>query len=289
MNKDHTILGGKTCLVTGANAGIGRETCLALAHMGAEVIMSARNQSQAEKVKTEIIKTTGNPKIHLIAADLSDPNEVVKLSNEVKDRWVKLDVLVNNAGIFLTEYQENQLGIEIQWMVNHLAPFILTRRLLHLLQLAPESRIINVSSNAHLNGQIDFEDLNGKQKYRGFKAYSQSKLANVLFTKELAARLRGTHVSSFAMHPGVVKTNIGNKNNDSWMSWAWSLGKPFMITARKGSKTILYLASAPQLRGLSGLYFVKNHPHPSSESSMNTDLSSKLWQVSEDMVKDYVD
>lgn len=276
-------------MVTGANAGIGRETSLALAGMGADVIMSARNRTQAEDVRSEIIEATGNSKVHLIVADLSKPEEVVELSNQVKASWVKLDVLVNNAGIFVTNYQENHLGIEVQWMVNHLAPYLLTRRLLSTLRLAPDARIINVSSNAHLNGKINFEDLNGKTNYRGLTAYAQSKLANVLFTKSLASRLKDTRVSSFAMHPGVVNTSIGNKNNHSWISWVWSLGKPFMISAKKGSETITYLATAADLGGLNGLYFVKNQPYPSSELSHDANLALKLWQVSEDLMKEYLE
>ena len=279
---------GKICLVTGANAGIGRETCFALASKGAEVVMSARNRRQAEQVRSKIISKTGNPNIHLITADLSSFQDVVALSEEFRAKFNQLDILINNAGIFLSEYQENTEGFEIQWMVNYLAPYVLTRRLLDLLKVSGDSRVINVSSNAHLRGRIDFEDLNGKTSYSGIQAYAQSKLANVLFTKELASRLMGASVSSFALHPGVVRTGIGNKNNSSWTSWIWNLGKPFMISPAKGAATIVYLGSKPHLAGLSGLYFVNCHPQPSSDLSMDSTLASRLWEISEVSAKDYL-
>jgi NAD(P)-dependent dehydrogenase (short-subunit alcohol dehydrogenase family) len=276
---------GKVCLVTGANAGLGKQVCLDLAARGAEVIMSARNRQQAEQVRDQIISETGNKQVKLLVADLSSFQETVHLSNTIKAEYQKLDVLINNAGIFLTTYQETADGIETQWMVNHLAPYLLTRRLLDLLQSAPEARIINVSSKAHLRGSIDFDNLYGRGRYNGMAAYSQSKLANILFTKELAQRLRGTHVSSFALHPGVVNTHIGNKNSSGWMSWAWKLGKPFMISPAKGAKTIVYLATEPQLAGLSGLYFVNCQPHPSSPASTDSVLSTKLWNFSEEQTR----
>ncbi len=279
---------GKICLVTGANAGIGKETCFALAEKGAEVVLTARNHQQAAQVRSKIISETGNPNIHLIAADLSSFQDVLNLSEEFRARFDRLDVLINNAGIFLTEYQETTEGFETQWMVNHLAHYLLTRRLLDLLKVSNYARVINVSSNAHLKGRINFEDLNGKKNYNGLQAYAQSKLANLLFTKELAARQMGAGVSSYALHPGVVNTGIGNKNNNSWMSWIWRLGKPFMISPAKGAATIVYLASTPNLAGLSGLYFVNSQPHPSSDLSTDNTLASRLWDVSEESVKDYL-
>jgi len=279
---------GKICLVTGASAGIGKEVCFKLAEKGATIVMSARNRRQAEQVRSKIISKTGNPNIHLITADLSSFQDVVALCEEFRAKFNKLDILINNAGIFLSEYQESTEGFEIQWMVNYLAPYVLTRRLLDLLKVSSDSRIINVSSNAHRRGRIDFEDLNGKISYSGIQAYAQSKLANVLFTKELASRLMGVGVSSFALHPGVVRTGIGNKNNSSWTSWIWNLGKPFMISPAKGAATIVFLASTPHLAGLSGLYFVNCQPQPSSDLSTDSTLASRLWEVSEETAKDYL-
>ena len=249
--------------------------------------MTARNLQLAEKVRGDIVSKTGNPNIHLIIADLSSFQNVVSLTQKFKDQFENLDILVNNAGIFLSEYRENTEGYEIQWSVNYLAHYLLTRRLLDLLVKSKDSRVINVSSNAHFRGQINFEDLNGKTNYQGFTAYSQSKLANVLFSKELAARQTGTNVSSYSLHPGVVRTGIGNKNNRSWMSWIWKMAKPFMISPSKGAKTIIYLASA-QIAGLSGLYFVNSQPHPSSDLSLDKELASRLWDCSHNTLKKFL-
>ena len=160
-SKRKSNMEGKVCLVTGANAGIGKEVCMALAAKGAEVVMSARNRQQAEQVREQIIESTGNPRVHVLLADLSSFREVINLTDTFRSEHQKLDVLVNNAGIFLTEYQETVDGIETQWMVNHLAPYLITRRLMDLLKSSSDARIINVSSNAHFQGKIDFDDLNG--------------------------------------------------------------------------------------------------------------------------------
>ena len=279
---------GKICLISGANKGLGKETCLKLAAMGAEVVMTARNQEQAQQVRNEIISATGNDKVHLIVSDLSSFSGIISLESDFREKFSRLDVLVNNAGIFLTEYLEADGRVETQWMVNYLAPYLLTRRMLDLLKKAPEGRIINVSSNAHFRGKIMFDDLNHKANYNGFAAYSQSKLGNVLFTKALANQLAGSRVSVFSLHPGVVRTDIGNKNSKGWMSWLWRLGKPFMISPSKGAETIVYLASHKQIAGLNGLYFVRSQPHPSSPLSNDRDLANKLWKVSEEQVKSYL-
>ncbi|GJM28755.1 MAG: short-chain dehydrogenase [Cyclobacteriaceae bacterium] len=287
MNK--LAMNGKICLVTGANAGIGKETCMALASKGAEVVMSARNFEQAEEVRKFVISQTGNSNIHLMIADLSDPQEVATLSDKFQAKFQKLDVLINNAAIFLTDYIETPEGIETQWMVNYLAPYLLTRRLMNCLMAAPEARIINVSSNAHLRGSINFADLNRASNYQGFKAYAQSKLGNILFTKSLSVRLAGTAISSYAVHPGVVSTGIGNKYSHGWLAWLWRLGKPFMISPARGAATIVYLAAAPQIQDLSGLYFVNCRPHTSSPQSTDPEIAKRLWEVSESMIQPYLE
>lgn len=278
----------KVCLVTGANAGIGKEVCLALASRGAEVVMSARNSQEAEKVRAEIIVQTGNEKVHLICADLSSFQGVVALSTEFASKFQRLDVLVNNAGIFLSSYTETIDGVETQWMVNYLAPYLLTRKLLDHLKGAPEARIINVSSNAHLRGSINFSDLNNSADYQGFKAYAQSKLGNVLFTKYLAEWLKPSTISAFSMHPGVVRTGIGDKNSQGWMAWAWSLAKPFMISPAKGANTIVFLATSEKIQHQSGAYFINQKPSPSSKDSTDPEIATRLWRVSEDLVKNYL-
>jgi len=159
---------------------------------------------------------------------------------------------------------------------------------LDLLINSGPSRIINVSSNGHLKGAIDFNDLNGSNKYSGLRAYSQSKLGNVLFTKELSRRLKHTGVTSFALHPGVVRTNIGNRNNNSWISWIWNLGKPLMLSPEKGAETTIYLASTPHLEPLNGGYFAKSQPAPASPWAEDNELARRLWEVTEKLVEPFL-
>jgi len=278
----------KICLVTGANSGIGKQVCRVLASKGAEVVMSARNAQEANRVKDQIISETGNSKIHLILADLSSFEEVVALAEKFASQFERLDVLINNAGIFLSDYTENNAGIEIQWMVNYLAPYLLTRRLENRLTAAPEARVINVSSNAHFRGSIDFNDLNHRQNYQGFRAYAQSKLGNVLFTKALVQHMSSQGLSAYSLHPGVVNTGIGDKNSDGWMSWVWRLARPFMISTQEGAQTITYLATMPSGQEKNGSYFVKCKLQSSSELSNDRKLIERLWMVSENQVKHYL-
>ncbi|MDH3709938.1 MAG: SDR family oxidoreductase [Cyclobacteriaceae bacterium] len=286
---------GKICLVTGANAGIGLYTCLGLAQKGAEIVMCARNGAQVKEAQEMIISKTGNPRIHTMIADLSSMKEVKSLSQEFLKRFDRLDVLINNAGLFLSDYQETVDGFETQWAVNYLAPYVLTRRLLGVLKQTGSSRVINVSSNGHLRGSMDFNDLNGRngnkgsKGYDGLKAYSQSKLGNVLFTKELAKRLAGTGVTCNALHPGVVRTSIGNRNNSSWIAWFWNLGKPFMLSVQKGARTSIYLASSPDVSHISGAYFILSKPATSSENSNDPQLATKLWTVSEELTSGFLE
>ena len=279
---------GKVCLITGGNAGIGFYTALALAQQGAEVVISGRNSSKLEKAQKAIVAGTGNQKVHTLLADLSSMPQVVQLSQAFTRQFDTLDVLVNNAGIFLTRYQETSEGFETQWAVNYLAPYLLTRRLLPLINNSAPARIINVSSNGHFRGTMDLDNLQGKDQYDGLKAYTQSKLGNVLFTKELAVRLKGTRITSNALHPGVVRTGIGNRHNNSWISWVWNLGKPFMLSEKNGAKTSVYLATSEQVKDTSGEYFIKCRSQPSAALSYQEELAADLWNISEEMVRSYL-
>ncbi len=280
---------GKTCLITGANTGIGLYTCLGLAQKGAEIVMCARNAVQVKEAQEMIISKTGNSRIHTMIADLRSLKEVKDLSQKFLQRFDRLDVLINNAGIFLSDYQETVDGFETQWAVNYLAPYVLTRRLLGILKQTGSSRVINVSSNGHLRGSMDFDDLNGSKGYDGLKAYSQSKLGNVLFTKELAKKLAGTGITCNALHPGVVRTSIGNRNNSSWIAWLWNLGKPFMLSVKKGARTSIYLASSPEVSHISGAYFILSKPATSSAISNDPQVAAKLWTVSEELTSGFLE
>ena len=254
----------KICLITGANAGIGKSTALELAKLGARVVMVSRNKERGEQALIEIAAESGNENIDLLTADLASFASVRKLAEEIKSRYDKLDVLVNNAGTFVTDLQHTEDKIEMQWGVNHLSPFLLTHLLMDTLKNAGSARIVNVSSRIHFRGTIHFDDLNLASRYDGLKAYAQSKLANVLFTYELAERLQGTGVTANCLHPGGVRTHFADKNASGIYKLGWLIGKPFMISVSKGAETSVYLASSKEVEGVSGKYLPGAGPgsHP---------------------------
>jgi len=273
-----------SALVTGANAGIGKYTALGLARQGVQVLLSGRNEKELAETKIWLTKETGNSDIDLFVADLSVMDQVVQLAAYASNQCPSLDILVNNAGIFLTTYQETKDGFETQWAVNYLAPFLLTNHLMPQLKAAHQARIVNVSSNGHLRGRIDFDDIQGRKKYIGLKAYAQSKLGNVLFTKQLAHDLLTTQITANALHPGVVSTGIGSKYNSGWISWIWNLAKPFMISEAKGAETSIYLALDPAVKTVSGAYYAKSKPAPMSDLGQDAALAKQLWTYSEQLL-----
>ena len=277
----------KICLITGANAGIGKTTALGLAKLGARVVMVSRNKEMGEEALKEIASESGNENIDLLTADLASFASIRKLAEEIRSRYDKLDVLINNAGIFMSELQYTEDKIEMQWGVNHLAPFLLTHLLMDTLKKASSARIVNVSSRVHFRGVINFDDLNMTSRYDGLKAYSQSKLANVLFTSELAERLQGTGVTANCLHPGGVRTHFVDKNASGIYKVGWILLKPFMISPSQGAETSVYLASSEEVEGVTGKYFDKCKPRRSSRISYDKDVAKRLWEVSEELTADY--
>ncbi len=272
----------KTVLITGGNAGIGLETARALAKQGATVVIVARDAAKGELAIADIIKTTGNNKVSFMKCDLGSQKQVRQLAADFKAKHTRLDVLVNNAGAFFSEYGETEDGIERQFAINHLGPFLLTNLLLDLIKASAPARIVNVASRAHYRGWINFDDLNFKKKYDGFiKAYGQSKLANVLFTNELARRLEGTGITVNSLHPGVVATDIALKESKGIYRFGWWLAKHFMITTEQGAATSIYLASSPAVAGVTGKYFDKSKAIPASAKAMDKNIAARLWQVSE--------
>jgi len=278
-------LKGKVVLITGANSGIGKETALALARMKATVVMVARDSSKGKEAQKEIIESSGNKKVDLIVADLASLDEVRALAEEFKKRYEHLHVLINNAGGINYERTQTQDGFETTFGVNHLAHFLLTKLLLDVIKASAPSRIINVSSMAHRSGKMDFSDLMFKKKYSAYKAYSASKLANVLFTYELARRLKGTSVTVNALHPGVVRTRFGKGSGSSGMKFAFALISPFLTSPQKGALTSIYLASSPEVEGVSGKYFSKSKPVDSNKISYDKDVAKQLWDISERFVE----
>jgi NAD(P)-dependent dehydrogenase (short-subunit alcohol dehydrogenase family) len=280
-------LTGKVALVTGATAGIGEVTAAALAGMGAAVVLVSRNPQKLAATAGRIRQQTGNPDVEWIAADLGVMANVVEAADEFKARHNRLHILVNNAGALFMERQVTADGYEMTFALNHLAYFFLTELLLPVMERSAPARIVNVASEAQRMGRLDFDDLMGERKYSGFGAYSQSKLANVMFTYELARRLEGTDITANVLHPGFVASGFG-QNNTGWMMRLFGLIRPFAISPEQGAQTPIYLASSPQVTGVTGKYFVKQKPQESSKVSYNTAAQRRLWEVSEQLVNKVV-
>ena len=278
-----TDMTGKTVLITGATNGIGKIAALELARMGASVGIVARNQSKGQTVLDEIKLATGNSKLELFIADLSSMADVRKLAEEFMAEYPSLDVLVNNAGAFYSDRGLSADKLEMTFALNHMSYFLLTNLLLPSLKAAPNARVVSVSSLAHTSGKLDFANLQGEQKFNGWKAYSDSKLENVLFTFALARRLAGTNVTANCLHPGFVKTSFGH-GNAGLLSSVLKIGQNlFAITPEAGAKTMIYLASSPEVAGVTGKYFDKNKAVSSSVASMDQAVQEKLWAHSEQL------
>ena len=275
-------LSDKTIMVTGANSGIGKEAALQLAAMGARVVMVCRNPERGEPALAAIKTRSGNDTVELMTADFESRRQIRDLADAYQRTHGRLDVLVNNAGLYLSTRHETEEGIEATWGVNHLAPFLLTNLLLDVLKASAPARIVTVASDAHRAGKIDFDDLEMKEKYRWLAAYAQSKLANVLFTYELARRLEGTGVTATCMHPGTVATGIWNRNKNV-LNYLLRLFKPFYMSSKKSAEAVVRLAVAPDVEGVTGKYFDKMQEARSVAASYDEDLAARLWQVSEAM------
>ncbi|MGH7821709.1 MAG: SDR family oxidoreductase [Candidatus Binatia bacterium] len=273
---------GKTCLITGPTAGIGRETALALAERGANLVLVCRNRARGDETVREIREKTANEQVELMIADLSSQEEIRRLAGAFLATQRPLHVLINNAGVFNLRRSTTVDGIETVFAVNHLAYFLLTMLLLERLKESAPARIVNVASDAHHWGTLDFDDLGGERRYRPMKIYGQSKLANIAFTYELARRLEGTGVTVNCLHPGAVGTRLGS--NNGWVAgMLLPLLRPFMRTPEKGAETSIYLASSPEVRGVSGKYFFDCRERRSSRESQDAEVGSRLWKLSEQL------
>lgn len=282
----------KTCIVTGATSGIGKATALELVRKSAAVILICRNRQKGEETVREIQKLTQRSPIDLLIADLSSQQEVRAVAREFDRKYGHLHVLINNAGVMLPRREESVDGIEMTLAVNHLAPFLLTNLLLDKLKANGGARIINVNSDAHEQGKINFSDMQMQRRYGrgvGMQAYANAKLANLLTVYELARRLQGTNVTVNALHPGYVATNIVSIQN---ATGAWRLLKPFwstamrfILTPEKGAATSVYLASSPQVAGVSGRYFEKCVPIASSPASYDRNMQLRMWEISERLTR----
>jgi NAD(P)-dependent dehydrogenase (short-subunit alcohol dehydrogenase family) len=276
--KTNQQMSGKICMVTGANTGIGKATALGLAQMGATVVMVCRNRERGEVAQTEIQMLSGNPEVGLLLADLASQAAIRQLIADFKSRYTALHVLINNAGTIPRERTITADGIETQFAVSHLAYFLLTNLLLEVLITSAPARIINVASMLHQFATINFDDLQSERSYDSRAVYNQTKLANVLFTYELARRLKGTKVTVNCLHPGVTATKLLEDYAPQPLGF---LMKIIGVSSEKGARTSLYLATSPEVAGVSGKYFVNQKAVPSSRISYDEAVARKLWQVSE--------
>jgi NAD(P)-dependent dehydrogenase (short-subunit alcohol dehydrogenase family) len=273
---------GKTVLITGTNTGIGRATALALAGMGAEIVMLCRNQESGQKAMEEIKKESGNPDIDLLVADLSLQADVRRAAAEFTARYAKLHILINNAGVILPHRLVTGDGLECTLAVNYLAPFLLTNLLLDSLKAAAPARIINVASGVQM--AIDFADLQGEKRYSSLRAYGKSKTALILHTYELARRLSGTGVTANCLHPGDVRTDIF-RHYTGLFKIILSISGPLMRSPKKGAQTPVYLASSPEVENVTGQYFVNCRPVKSSASTYDESAARRLWDIGAELIK----
>lgn len=276
---------GKIILITGGNDGIGKETAIGLARRGGRIVLACRNMEKAKAAQQDIKEKSDNEEVYIIPLDLSSFQSVRAAAEQFKENFNRLDVLINNAGLLVKNLQKTAEGYEMQFGVNHLGHFLLTQLLLDSLQESPAARVINVSSHSHYQGEIDFDNLRGeKNNYRMMKAYARSKLANVLFTKEFARRY--PDISCHALHPGLVGTDIGNKDVSWHLSAIWSLIKFRALSPEAGARTSIYLAADPEVGKTTGLYY--NHRqrvkkvNPLAEDKQ---LAERLWEYSEAAVQ----
>ncbi len=280
---------GKTVLITGGTGGIGRAAAVGLASMGARVGITGRDRARAERAAAAIALESGNSAVEVFVADMSSQTEVRRLAGEVLSTYPRLDVLLNNVGGFWAHRHVTADGLEHTFALNHLAPFLLTSLLLQRLMATAPARVVTVSSGAQAQGKIDFDDLMGERKYSGQRAYSQSKLANVMFTYELAKRLGGTGVTATVLHPGVTRTAFGTEDSARAMAPIIAVLRPFMRNPERGADTAVYLASSPAAEGVTGRYFANRKATKTHKSSYDTANTGRLWRVSADLVDQPVD
>ena len=275
---------GKTVLITGGTGGIGRATAIRLASMGARVGIVGRELGRAQRAAAEICSESGNAVVDAFGADMSSQAGVRQLASHVLAVYPRLDVLINNVGGFWSHRHVTADGLERTFALNHLAPFLLTSLLLDRLIASAPARIVTVSSAAQSIGTIAFDDLMGERKYSGQQAYNQSKLANVMFTYELARRLTGTGVTATALHPGMTNTSFSAEDPSRVFAPLVMVMRPFMKKPERGADTPVYLASSPAADGLTGQFFSNRESKKSNKSSYDATTTARLWRVSSDLV-----
>jgi NAD(P)-dependent dehydrogenase (short-subunit alcohol dehydrogenase family) len=285
--KDEVDLSGRVIAITGANSGIGKEAAVTLAAMGATVVMTARDPGRGDAALAEVRRRSGSDVVELMALDLADFASIRAFAAELTAAHDRLDVLVNNAGAVLSTRTITAQGFESTFGVNHLGHFLLTDLLRERLVASAPARVVTVASTAHryaLTG-LSFTDLQSEHGYQAFDAYAKSKLANILFTRELARRLDGTGVDANCLHPGAVRSGFaGADDTHGFDRYFIMLGTPFMVSSARGSRTISYLSSSPAVAGRAGGYYVRNKEHRPSRAARDDDAARRLWDASEQLI-----
>jgi NAD(P)-dependent dehydrogenase (short-subunit alcohol dehydrogenase family) len=282
-----TPMDGRTVIITGGNSGVGKATATALAAAGARTVITARSESRGRQALADIRRSSGSDDVDLVVFDLADLASVRQGAAELLARCEHIQVLVNNAGLVLSDRTETKDGYETTFATNHLGPFLLTQLLTERLVGSAPARVVTVSSTAHSSARtgLDFDDLQSEHGYSQMRAYSRSKLANILFAGELARRLSGSGVTSNALHPGVVATRFAQDDDTSGvMAFGIKLIKPFILTPEKGARTSVYLASSPEVADVTGKYFVKCRQEAPSAAARDQAAASRLWSISEELV-----
>lgn len=280
---DTRPLTGQNIVVTGGTGGIGNATAAGLAALGARVAIVGRDRARAEAAAEDLRRRSSNDEIDAFEADLSSQAQVRRLAADLRERYPRLDALVNNVGGFWAHRHVTEDGLELTFALNHLAPFLLTNLLVDRMIAQGGARIVNVTSSAESLGRIDFDDLQGAERYSGQRAYNQSKLANVLFTYELARRLSGTGVTANVVHPGVTRTAFGAEDQMRLFAATGGIARPFMRSPERGADTVVWAAASPELDGVTGGYFHDRRPKRSSPRSHDEATAKRLWQVSEEL------
>jgi NAD(P)-dependent dehydrogenase (short-subunit alcohol dehydrogenase family) len=277
---------GRTVVVTGGNSGIGLETAAALAGMGAKVLLTARNAERGRAAVGELAERVGAGRVQLVVFDLADMSSVRRGAAEILELAPRLDVLVNNAGVVLGERRVTPDGYEATFATNHLGPFLLTNLLLGRMRTSGQARVVTVASTAHAAARrgIPFDDLQSERTYRAMRVYGQSKLANILFSNELARRLEGTGMTSNCLHPGTVRTGYGRDGDAAGLlALGVVVAGPLFLPPAKGARTSVYLASSPDVADVTGRYFVKCRPRQPRTWALDPDAARRLWTVSEEL------
>jgi NAD(P)-dependent dehydrogenase (short-subunit alcohol dehydrogenase family) len=276
----------KIALITGGTDGIGKQTALGLLKEKFKVVIVGRDEQKAKNAISELIEKSANTQVEFLIADFASQAQIIQLAKQFKEKYNKLDVLVNNAASVTSERLLTEDGFERQLAINHLAYFLLTHQLLDVLLAAPNARIVNVASGAHYGGKVVIDNLNSdKGNYQGFAVYSNTKLYNVLFTYELAERLKSKGITVNCLHPGVVQTNLANKETKTFLSVVWSIFKSFGIKAEQGAQTSIFLASSDEVKDITGQYFEKCKPKKPKKDAFDINLRKALWEQSEKMCK----